>query len=683
MRGIEKRKSGGAEMPACSGQTNTTLPLHQYIYALVPLILLLWAVLGVYVPSLSFGFIWDDPVWYGHVVGRAWWQTLLPNPDFQFYRPLTMLTMWAFRGPDGTFAVASLHGSQIGLHLLNVVLVYAISRRLTLPVGTAVTVAALFAFHPFLYQAVAWAAPQQPLVALWQNAAVLTYLWARPLAPAPTAPTGARLCFLYGSSFLFFALALAVQESSVTVAIVPLLIEIIARPAAAHSLRQRIIGWRWALVYPFMAGFFMVIWLLVPRKAGITGVWFDGRNIPYLLQSLSFPLLGRPQGYTPEHLLVGWQVTAMALVTAVLLWTLAYKRGRGRVALFGLAWAVAAILPVLVGLGFAYVSLASRLLYAPAPGICLLWGCALWPRPPERLLIRAASVALIGLILLQSIWLLWQFGVLWQAGREHLQAAVAVLDEPGNERVLFLNFPDRYAPERPPYPMGYWGVTLAPVVVELADFQARLSGQKSESFSRSMPWLGQMAREDGPYQVDMRGVIVQPEELGRLAAEMDGVYVSAYLPDGRFQLQYAGALGGQTADCGLARFGEAVCLHEAQLAATAVGCQLTLVWSTTAPLPPHLTIFAHVGVPGQPPIMQADGDTWRGALPLANWPLHTRVVDERSLPCPDETQTVQVGVYDWVAGERLPGMRMGDGQSEAASGASLPYDAWQVTERQH
>jgi hypothetical protein len=431
-----------------------------------------------------------------------------------------------------------------------------------------------------------------------------------------------------------------------------------------------------------MAGAFMGVWLLAPRKAGITGVWLDGRNIPYLLQSFSVPLWGRPQGYAPEQLPVGWQVTLITLATAVLLLALAYKRGRGRVALLGLAWAVAAILPVVVGLGFAYVSLASRLLYASAPGICLLWGCALWPRPQERLLIRAASVALIGLILLQSVWLLGQFSQLWQAGRDHLQAAVTVLDEPGNERVLFLNFPDRYAPERPPYPVGYWGVTLAPVVVELADFQARISGLQSESFSRSMPWLGQKAREDGPYQVDMRGVIVQPDELARVAAEMDAVYVSEFLPDGRFRLQYAGELGGQSADCGLARFGEVVCLHEAELVATAVGCQLSLVWSTAEPLPPHLTIFAHLGAPGQPPLAQADGDTWRGALPLANWPLHTAVVDARPLPCPDEAQNqqVQVGVYDWVAGGRLPGLRLGEGSSAAASGSPLPYDAWPVTE---
>lgn len=608
----------------------------------------------VYAASLAFAFIWDDPLWFGHALGKAWWQTLLPNADFQFYRPLTMLYFWLFRRPDGTFAIAAAHGWQLAFHLLNVALAFALSRRLGLGRGVAVAVAALFAFYPMAYQAVAWAAPQQPLTAVWQNAAWLGYIWARPLPPH-SPPRHARWGLL--ASLLFFALALATQESSVTVAIVPLLYELLLCRSWAGG--RSVVGWlrpyAWALVYPVMAAGYVLVWLAVPRKAGITGAFFDGRNLAYVLQGIAFPLFGRPRGYAPDAVWPEWVVVVLALAMLAVLLGLAAWRGRGRVALFGLAWALAAVLPMLVGLGFAYVALAARLLYAPALGICLLWSCALWPRTGERRWVQVGSVLAIGLILLQSVWLLRQFEAVWQQGTDHLRAAVAALDEEGDGRFLFLNFPDRYAPIRPPYPVGYWGLTLAPVVVELADFQRVWTGGQAESLSHAMPWIDQAARESGRYMVDMRGVIIQPDELAALARDVDGVYVSRYGADGRWPLQYAGRLEPGTAEsCPFALIGEDICLHEAQVVETAEEYAVTLVWSTAVPLPPHLTIFAHLGQPGQPPVAQADGDTWRGALPLANWPPGVLIVEQRTLPRPaQDGLTLQVGVYNWVDGRRV------------------------------
>ncbi len=613
----------------------------------------LWATALVYAASLAFAFIWDDPLWFGHALGKAWWQTLLPNADFQFYRPLTMLYFWLFRRANGTFAIETAHGFQLGFHLLNVALAFAIGRRLGLGRGVAVAAAALFAFYPMAYQAVAWAAPQQPLTAVWQNAAWLGYMWARPLS-SQSAPRQARWGLL--ASLLFFSLALVTQESSVTVAIVPLLYELLLRRTWVGG--RSAVGWlrpyTWALVYPVLAAGYVLVWLAAPRKAGITGVFFDGRNVAYVLQGIAFPLFGRPQGYAPDAVWPEWVVVVWALAMLAVLLGLAVWRRRGRVALFGLAWAVAAVLPMLVGLGFAYVALAARLLYAPALGICLLWGCALWPRTRERRWVQVGSVLAIGLILLQSVWLLRQFEAVWRQGTGHLRAAVAVLDEGGDGRLLFLNFPDRYAPTRPPYPVGYWGLTLAPVVVELADFQRVWTGGQAGSLSYAMPWIDQAERESGGYMVDMRGVIIQPDELAALAADVDGVYVSRYGADGRWQLQYAGRLEPGVADCQLARLGEDICLHEAQAVETADGYEVTLVWSTAVPLPPHLTIFAHLGQPGQPPVAQADGDTWRGALPMANWPPGVRIVEQRTLPrTAQDGLSVQVGVYNWVDGQRV------------------------------
>jgi hypothetical protein len=238
-------------------------------------------------------------------------------------------------------------------------------------------------------------------------------------------------------------------------------------------------------------------------------------------------------------------------------------------------------------------------------------------------------------------------------------AATTAAETQEDGRLLFLNFPDRYARQRSPYPVGYWGLPLAPVVVELEDFQAIETGNKSVSVSRSMPWLDQEARASGPYQVDMRGVIIQPHELAALAASVKAIYLTRYLPDGRFQLQYAGHLQpGEAVACPLVRFDESICLHDVQMREIAGVYEVTLVWSTSEPLPSHLTIFTHLGQPGQPPLTQADGDTWRGALPLANWPPGDLIVEQRTLPHPPDRDSVvlQIGVYNWVDGERLPGV---------------------------
>jgi hypothetical protein len=69
-----------------------------------------------------------------------------------------------------------------------------------------------------------------------------------------------------------------------------------------------------------------------------------------------------------------------------------------------------------------------------------------------------------------------------------------------------------------------------------------------------------------------------------------------------------------------------------------------------------LTIFAHVGRPGESPLAQADGDSWQGALPLAIWRPGDLIHDERTIPRPqsDEPLFLILGIYDWVSGQRLP-----------------------------
>jgi hypothetical protein len=157
----------------------------------------------LYVHALEFGFIWDDPLWYGRVVGRSAGELIRPMTDYHFYRPVLVLYNRLFLGPEDTLSAPLLHAAQIGFHLLNVALVYALSRRLGLGGWAAVAVGGLAAWYPFSYQAVAWAAPAQPLAAALENSAWLAYFAAR------RRHVGRHMAA--GLSLLLFLVALTVQ----------------------------------------------------------------------------------------------------------------------------------------------------------------------------------------------------------------------------------------------------------------------------------------------------------------------------------------------------------------------------------------------------------------------------------------------------------------------------------------
>lgn len=624
----------------------------------VLLLLTLW----LYRTAVFFDFFWDDPIWYGHAVGKSWWQTILPTTEFQFYRPLSTLYVWLFMQTDGTFATESLHRFQIGYHLVSIVLAYAIGRRLALRQDASIAIAALFAFYPFSYQAVAWAAPNQPMANMLQCGAWLAYLYARPL---PRLRASARPHRWLAISLFLYLAALMVQESSVAVSIVPLLYEfIVLLPiTGVQSFKKmlkapRAFGWWTTLLFPLAGITYFIIWMMVPRHAGITRLVLDERNLLYLSQGMIYPLVGRIRGYPYDYEASQIGILILFMITVAVLVALAIWRRRGRVAVFGLLWASISIAPILVGLEFAYINPAARLFYAPAMGVVLLWVTALWPsaKQKEPMWVKVVTVTAVLLICLQSIWFLRHFSQLWQPGISHLQEAVTVLHEQENGRFLFLNFPDRYTPKQEPYPIGYWGMTLAPVSVKLDDFPPVLLGKTAVSQSQAMPWVGQMERDGGPNIVDMRGSIIQPNELAVLAENVDEVYLSHYLANGRFQLQAAGHYA-ETAisSCETALFAQTICLHNIAVTEEANTYKLTLTWSTTDSPPPEWTIFAHLANPGQPPLAQADGDTWAKTLPLTNWPTDRMIMDYRYLSTTENMNGLvwQIGVYNWVTGERV------------------------------
>ena len=118
----------------------------------------------VYAPHLNDWFFADD---FGLLRGAqttswsSWFAEAFdfrsrgPVPAFEHYRPLYVLT---FKAEFSLFHVEPLgyHAVNIGVHLLNVVLLWLIAHRLTARPGISHFVAFVFAIHPAYGDAVAW-----------------------------------------------------------------------------------------------------------------------------------------------------------------------------------------------------------------------------------------------------------------------------------------------------------------------------------------------------------------------------------------------------------------------------------------------------------------------------------------------------------------------------------------------
>ncbi|RMG94530.1 MAG: hypothetical protein D6706_13655, partial [Chloroflexi bacterium] len=462
----------------------------------------------------------------------------------------------------------------------------------------------------------------------------------------------------------------------------PFLLDWYRRGQNGRFWHTPLVAWRKGelFFYPIAAVSFVVLWLVLPlQREGLTGLFLDRSVWVYLAQGFVYPLLGKPSGYTMPEIWSEARIVWLFLAIMVVLGGTAVYRQRFQLFLVAFSWAVLGLATALVGLDYSYVSLAPRFLYLSAPGIAWMWVAALWPSDNQRKGFRWQAITAVLLTLLiswQSIQLIVSFQHLYAVGTSHLAEMVEAIGQTEG-RYLFLNFPDRYAPKKPPYPLGYWGVTLAPVVVDLGQFPGVLTGHRPQTVSWSVPAIDADVRDTSPYQVDMRGVILPPGHLYFMSDGYEKVFVTRYLPDGRFHLVSSGWLerpAKAASKCNLVQFDNGLCLQQVELERKGKMLTVRLAWTTNLPQSPHITPFVHVGVPGHPPVVQADGDPWQGAMPLANLQIGDMLHDWREITLPSlpEGSAVQVGVYNWVTGEREVAILVADGQPLPGNRFSVP-----------
>jgi hypothetical protein len=641
-------------------------------------VLLLALTLVIYWPSIGYGLIWDDPIWYGQPRGKTVLELMSALPTYQFFRPFSLLLNQQFLRPNGVVDAASAHLVQVAAHLAAVLLVAPALGALGIRGWSARLSALAFALWPMSFQAVAWAAPQGPQVMLW----LLLALWLAdratdgPGARVPDGPT-ARATDLgrQGSgpiesvariigSWLAFTAALLFQESALPFVVVFFLV-----PAGRRRFNP------WALGHAVIAIVYVLIWLNVPRLSGVTGdERFDVRVLAYFLQAAVFPL-GRLAGGLGLTLEPGVWLGLYAAALAAMVGHIAYWTGP-RPALLGLLLVALGTAPAWAGLAWEYVYVGERLTYVAALGGGLLWGAFVTPpaggqanSPPgasramwfARWLAGSLMPMIASVLFVVTAGLhLSQMRTLYTRATGHLQVALDVLVARAGEQVLFVNFPDRIELTPRPYPLGFFGVTLAPVIQDLRDFSVARNGRSGTDLTLSAFATGALERDVWPYRVDLRGVDTSPEGLVEAALPASAVYLSDYRPNGELQLRAVGDIRPAADAPLLAAFGERFGL------VTGSGVRddtATLIWRPLAPGTFDEAVFVHVYRQGQ---FEDDigGDALGGLIPVWAWRPGIEIVDQRPATAALE---LRVGLFSRASEERLP--------IELPDGHGVPDDA--------
>ena len=210
--------------------------------------------LAIYWPVWQFGFLnWDDP-WY--VVEnsqiRSWDLANLfriaSEPSVKNYAPLTTLSFLIDYTLWGDFA-GGYHATNLLLHAVNAVLVYALLWQLSGSRGVSLLTAALFAIHPVQLESVAWISSRKGLLSATFVLASLRF-WFKPNRQPRDEG--------YGLLFLF--LALLAKAIAVVVPAVVLTYDVwIARKKLSEAVTRQ-----------FFAGLLCVMFLLLTMSAQTT-----------------------------------------------------------------------------------------------------------------------------------------------------------------------------------------------------------------------------------------------------------------------------------------------------------------------------------------------------------------------------------------------------------------------------
>jgi len=310
----------------------------------LPLILVL--TFAVFAPTLWTWFRADD-FWLlesaktttgGTFIGQAFdFRDFRPVPQFHFYRPFYVITFWLSYQAFGLHAVYY-HLLNLVLHLVCVVLVWFVVRRLAASVLAANFAALIFALHPAYTETVGWIARGNTImttfVYLLTMLAFMNYL-----------DGGRRRMLYYTASVVGFIVAILYHTTAVTlVAVLPAYTFLMARkPAEALNVRS------WLPFAPLlvMAAFMAAIQRHAGLDQGLRIGWHQYEHAGQYLGLALFPFL--PEDWTRaqlprEALLPDLYILSSLVMIAATLFLLDRRQWPYR-GVFAVVWLFALIAP--------------------------------------------------------------------------------------------------------------------------------------------------------------------------------------------------------------------------------------------------------------------------------------------------------------------------------------------------
>ena len=598
----------------------------------------------LYYPSFTLPFFFDDldhlPYIETHHLTDLWQS----SGGFPYYRPWAGTIWWVSYQLLGYHSSLFHHALNLLLHAGNGWLLGWLASQWAAEHKTKVgwLAATGYIFYPFSYQAVAWVGA---VYHLWATFLVL-------LAVAShTQFQHSQKNGWWWLALLAAGLAPFAHENGM---IAPLLM--IGYTALHQPWRWRVLGyglawagWGWA-------------WLRVQdgttAATSLNHAEAIGQNMAYFGQGLAYPWawvggwLHYQQGWNDLGTAVGLTLIALLL----LLW-LNYPRP-SKLIIMGSALLALASLPAILLLDFAYVISGPRLLLMPSAGIALVWAGAseqLW-RKPSRIA-HAALFLLLWLTLAQNGTFVRQHlqqhtllgRVWWQA------VEIATAAQQAEQTPILINFPTSMTAPRPTYALGHEGtVFMVPYIFPLRIVQVNGAADSEPIFHNY-----EDTRPTMPYFYDVLGSNQDWPEV--LASQTTAVVYHTHYTPNHITLTPVGAIAPahaasawqvSTAEHGLHLMDSQLThIHEQQW-------QLTLHWQPTTPLPWGVAIFVHLIDEQGQLVGQADGQAWGNTLPLAQWPVGSRLTDQRTIlmdsPPHAPIVGVHVGLYDWHTGERVP-----------------------------
>jgi hypothetical protein len=310
---------------------------------------------AVYVRALGLGFFSDDWQWLGRMnatLDRPLYVFTVFYRDFNPVLHATFVLDWIAGGGRAW----SFHLQSIALHLVTTTLLFLVCRRLSGNAVVAAAAALVFAVNVRLSEVVLWpAARGHELATLFTLGAVLV--------------AGSRWRWRGAYAALFFVLAILSKETALAM--------LLAFPFLISDWRRL----RGALVAMGVSAAAFVVFKLVGTPVLDT----TGAPLGEVVRKVPFLLL-RPLGAGDWY-----PFTWPACLAVFALLAGAFWLARKSIALGGLAWVVAATLPIIP-----LQKVSSRYLYLPAAGWSIvLCGVVAWivAKLPSATARRAAAIA--------------------------------------------------------------------------------------------------------------------------------------------------------------------------------------------------------------------------------------------------------------------------------------------------